>query len=160
MYGWNTPSTMPTSSPETSSQPRTVIMFAVMEGHGITASDMRMGTPGLLLSSDDPEVLMATIRNMGRGIMPDSGEIARRVTLHVTEPQLAQAPAGPVTDLSPREKEVLNALVEGLSYKMIAARLSISFETVRSHIKRIYEKLRVHNNTEAVAKALKIGLVA
>ena len=139
---------------------RTVIMFAVMEGQSITADDMRLGTPGLLLSSNDPEVLMAAIRDMGRGIMPSSSEVARRVMLHVTEPQLAHTPAVPVTELSPREKEVLNALVEGLSYKMIAARLSISFETVRSHIKRIYEKLRVHNNTEAVAKALKIGLVA
>ncbi len=137
-----------------------MIMFAVMEGHGITTEDMRAGTPGILLSSDDPEVLMNAIREMGRGNMPASGEIARRVMLHVTDPKMEQQPPVPVTDLSPREKEVLNALVEGLSYKMIAARLSISFETVRSHIKRIYEKLRVHNNTEAVAKALKIGLVA
>ncbi|MDX9749509.1 MAG: response regulator transcription factor [Flavobacteriales bacterium] len=149
------------NSPDTGGSPsRTVIMFAVMEGHGITTEDMRLGTPGILLSSDDPDVLMAAIRDMGRGRMPSSGEIARRVVLHVTEPRPAEALATPVTELSPREKEVLNALVEGLSYKMIAARLSISFETVRSHIKRIYEKLRVHNNTEAVAKALKCGLVA
>lgn len=139
---------------------RTVIMFAVMEGDTITTDDMRSGTPGILLSSHDPEVLMEAIREMGRGNMPSSSEIARRVMLHVTDPVAEQRTAVPVTDLSPREKEVLNALVEGLSYKMIAARLSISFETVRSHIKRIYEKLRVHNNTEAVAKALKIGLVA
>ena len=58
------------------------------------------------------------------------------------------------TGLSPRETDVLRELVEGLSYKMIAHKLGISFETVRSHIKRIYEKLGVHNNTEAVALAL------
>lgn len=151
---------MPNSSTIDRTQPRTVIMFAVMEGHGITNEDMRLGTPGILLSSEDPEVLMAAIREMGRGRMPESNEVARRVVLHVTEPRPVEVLAERVTELSPREKEVLNALVEGLSYKMIAARLSISFETVRSHIKRIYEKLRVHNNTEAVAKALKFGLVA
>lgn len=151
---------MPIDHPATSTLPRTLIMFAVMEGHGITADDMRQGTPGILLSSDDPEVLMQAIRDMGRGHMPSSSDIARRVVLQVSDPVVEQRAAMLVTELSPREKEVLNALVEGLSYKMIAARLSISFETVRSHIKRIYEKLRVHNNTEAVAKALKIGLVA
>ena len=57
-------------------------------------------------------------------------------------------------DLTFREKDVLRALVEGLSYKMIADKLCISFETVRSHIKRIYDKLQVHNSAEAVAKAL------
>ena len=57
--------------------------------------------------------------------------------------------------LGAREKDVLQALVDGLSYKMIADRLGISFETVRSHIKNIYEKLHVHNSAEAVAKTLK-----
>ncbi|MBS1547004.1 MAG: response regulator transcription factor [Bacteroidetes bacterium] len=78
--------------------------------------------------------------------------------LQVTDP-FPQPVATPVTELSPREKEVLNALVEGLRYKMIAHHLSISFETMRTHIKRIYETLAVHNNTEAVAKALRNGLV-
>lgn len=77
--------------------------------------------------------------------------------LQVTDP-FPQPVATPVTELSPREKEVLNALVEGLRYKMIAHHLSISFETMRTHIKRIYETLAVHNNTEAVAKALRYGL--
>ena len=61
--------------------------------------------------------------------------------------------------LSAREKEVLQCLVDGHSYKMIADHLKISFETVRSHLKHIYEKLQVHNNTEAVAKTLKRGLL-
>ena len=72
-------------------------------------------------------------------------------------------PISPSTDdeedpgLSPREKDVLQCLVDGLSYKMIAEQLGIGFETVRSHIKRIYEKLHVHNNTEAVAKTIRGG---
>ena len=137
---------------------RTVIMFAVAEGQGVTPEQMRTGTPGILLSSNDPQVLLNAIREMGRGNLPGDSSIAQRVMLQVTDP-FPQPVATPVTELSPREKEVLNALVEGLSYKMIAHRLRISFETVRTHIKRIYEKLAVHNNTEAVAKALRNGLV-
>ena len=56
--------------------------------------------------------------------------------------------------LSSREKEVLSLLVEGLSYKMIAAKLNITYDTVRAHMKKIYEKLHVASMTEAVAKAI------
>ncbi|MNN84308.1 putative transcriptional regulatory protein NarL [compost metagenome] len=58
-------------------------------------------------------------------------------------------------DLSTREKEVLDLLVEGYSYKMIADKLFISMDTVRSHIKKIYEKLQVNSKSEAVVKALR-----
>jgi DNA-binding NarL/FixJ family response regulator len=61
--------------------------------------------------------------------------------------------------LSVREKEVLKYLVEGYSYKMIADRCGVSFETVKTYIKRIYEKLHVASMTEAVVKALKENLV-
>ncbi len=139
---------------------RLVIMLAIAEGQHITEEDMRTGTPGILISSDDPQVLLNAMRELGLGQAPPSGHIAQRVMLHVSAPRSGAPPTASVTDLSPREKEVLTALVDGLSYKMIAHRLSISFETVRTHIRRIYEKLCVHNNTEAVAKALKYGLVA
>jgi DNA-binding NarL/FixJ family response regulator len=62
-------------------------------------------------------------------------------------------------DLTPREKEILAQMVNGLSYKMIAAKLDIGFETVRSHISSIYKKLHVATMTEAVAKAIKSNLV-
>ncbi len=137
---------------------RLVIMFAVTEGQHPTLESMRAGTPGILLSSTDPQVLLNAIREMGRGRMPPTGDIAQRVVLHVSHPTAGPA-AVPVTVLSPREKEVLSALVDGLSYKMIADRLRISLETVKSHIRQIYGKLRVHNNTEAVVKALRHGLV-
>ena len=61
--------------------------------------------------------------------------------------------------LTPREKELLACIVEGLSYKMIADRLNISYETVRSHIKKIYEKLHVASVTEVVAKAINQRIV-
>jgi DNA-binding NarL/FixJ family response regulator len=56
--------------------------------------------------------------------------------------------------LSVREKEVLGLLVDGLSYKMIAGKLKITYDTVRAHMKKIYEKLHVASMTEAVAKAI------
>ena len=61
-------------------------------------------------------------------------------------------------NLSAREQEILGLLVEGYSYKMIAADRGISIDTVRSHIKKIYEKLHVRSMTEAVSKALRQGL--
>ena len=62
-------------------------------------------------------------------------------------------------NLSDREKQVLQLLVDGYSYKMIAAEMYIAIDTVRSHIKKIYEKLHVNSKSEAVAKAFKDRLV-
>ncbi|MEO5571338.1 MAG: helix-turn-helix transcriptional regulator, partial [Bacteroidia bacterium] len=62
-------------------------------------------------------------------------------------------------NLSAREKEILKFLVEGMSYKMVADAGFISIETVRGHIKNIYEKLQVHSKSEAVAKAIKRNIV-
>ena len=65
----------------------------------------------------------------------------------------------PDYQLTPREKEVLSCIVNGLAYKMIADQLTISYETVRSHVKKIYEKLHVASLTEAVSKAMKERIV-
>jgi DNA-binding NarL/FixJ family response regulator len=78
--------------------------------------------------------------------------------------KLQQIPAckpaqAPDYQLTPREKEVLACIVNGLAYKMIASELNISYETVRSHVKKIYEKLHVASLTEAVAKAINQRIV-
>jgi len=67
----------------------------------------------------------------------------------------AAARAEPSEELSPREQEVLDLLSQGFMYKEISDKLGISFETVRTYIRRIYEKLHVRTRTEAVAKALR-----
>jgi DNA-binding NarL/FixJ family response regulator len=147
----------PTLFHSTTPDAPTVVMLAVFGQDGLTDDAMRVGTPGYLLQSHDPQMLLAAITEVSRGIAPCSGGIARQVTVHMNAGHGApREDAG----LSPREKQVLQCLVDGLSYKMIADQLTISFETVRSHIKRIYEKLHVHNNTEAVVKAIKAGLAA
>ena len=115
---------------------------------------MCAGAIGYLLKNTEPESLLRSLREAHLGGTPMTRSIARKVMQHF---QRLPAPLPAIEDhgLNPREKDVLQGLVDGLSYKMIADRLSISFETVRSHIKRIYEKLHVHNNAEAVAKTLK-----
>ena len=74
-------------------------------------------------------------------------------------PQQIKPGKQPDYQLILREKEVLSCIVKGLSYKMIAAELNISYETVRSHVKKIYEKLHVASLTEVVAKAINQKIV-
>ena len=78
--------------------------------------------------------------------------IARKV---VQTLQQAPTPPQPTEDLSPREQEVLDCLAKGFLYKEIAEKLGISYETVHTYIRRIYEKLQVRTRTEAVAKFLR-----
>jgi len=129
---------------------RTLVVVALLGEEELTDEKLNAGTVGYILQGDSTIDLMRTMDDLRNGRQP-STSTARRVTVQLRE---EDAPTKPHR-LSPRELDVLRALVDGLSYKMIAAELSISFETVRSHIKRIYEKLEVHNNTEAVAKTIK-----
>ncbi|MBP7513852.1 MAG: response regulator transcription factor, partial [Flavobacteriales bacterium] len=116
-------------------------------------NSLRAGAVGYLLKNNDPGAVLDAIQEVHAGGAPMSPSIARKVMLHFQRPETTEDI--PDFGLSPREKDVLSGLVDGLSYKMIAERFGISFETVRSHIKHIYEKLHVNNNTEAVAKTLK-----
>ena len=89
-----------------------------------------------------------------------SPSIARKVLNKMQSVQQHIRPEeAPNYNLTPREKEVLACIVEGLSYKMIADKLFISYETVRSHVKKIYEKLHVASLTEVVAKAINQRIV-
>ena len=65
----------------------------------------------------------------------------------------------PAIDLTPREAEVLRCLVDGMSYKAVAAALDVSLDTVRTHVRAVYGKLQVHSVAEAVSRALREGLV-
>ncbi|MCB0773428.1 MAG: response regulator transcription factor [Flavobacteriales bacterium] len=108
---------------------------------------------GYVLPMEDSGSIARALEDLHEGRLPSTG---RKVRV-VLRPEKENASAG---RLSPRESEVLHALVEGLSYKMIADRLDIGFETVRTHVKAIYSKMEVSNNTAAVAKAIHWGLVA
>jgi DNA-binding NarL/FixJ family response regulator len=133
-----------------------IIMLTVFDDNQNVIAAICAGASGYLLKKYCFEKLFIAIAESLSGGAPLSANIARMVLEH-----LVQNSSGTIEkfDLTAREKEILNDLVKGLSYKMIAASLNISFETVKSHIRNIYEKLHVHNQSEAVAKAIKNKIV-
>jgi DNA-binding NarL/FixJ family response regulator len=128
-----------------------IVMLTVFEDTEKIFSALAAGASGYLLKRLAPAKLLEAIREVYEGGSPMSAPIARKV---VQSLQKAPAPAAESTELSPREREVLNGLAEGQVYKQIADRLGVSIHTVRNYIRRIYEKLHVQSRTEAVAKFL------
>lgn len=138
-----------------------VVMLTVFEENNRVFDAICAGADGYLLKKTPPAKLLDAISEVRAGGAPMTPAIARQVLrLFPASPARVQAgsQAEPTDALSAREHEILKLLVEGYSYKMIAADRNISLDTVRSHIKKIYEKLHVHSMTEAVSKALRQGL--
>ena len=128
-----------------------VIMFTVFEDDEKIFEAIRSGASGYLLKKTPPEEIIEAIKQLHEGGAPMSPSIARKVI------QAFQAkPTSVLEDhqLTTREKEILYALVDGLSYKKIAEKYFVSIHTVRSHISSIYEKLHVNSKSQAVAKVL------
>jgi DNA-binding NarL/FixJ family response regulator len=113
-----------------------------------------MGASGYILKSTPAHKILEAIGDTYNGGAPMSPSIARKVLTMLTENQTTHSLDNDYQALSPREKEVLGYLTKGMSYKMIADACGISYGTVNSHLKKIYEKLHVHSATEAVQKAL------
>jgi DNA-binding NarL/FixJ family response regulator len=133
-----------------------VVMFTVFEDDEKIFSSVMAGASGYLLKKTPPEKLMEALDDFVQGGAPMTGSIATRV-LQMFRKQTTQTAAS--FNLSPREQDVLIGLTDGKSYKAIAAERFLSTETVRSHVKNIYEKLHVHSKAEAVAKAFREKLV-
>ncbi len=129
-----------------------VVMLTVYEDTENIFNALAAGASGYLLKRTTSAELLAAIRDVRQGGSPMTTHIARKV---VQSFQKAGASARPTENLSPREKEVLDCLSQGFLYKEIADKLSISYETVHTYIRRIYEKLQVRTRTEAVAKFLR-----
>jgi DNA-binding NarL/FixJ family response regulator len=114
------------------------------------------GATGYLLKKTPPARLLEYLREAVEGGSPMSPEVARRVIAlfrQVRPPETAEH------DLTPHETRILTLLVEGHNYRSAAEELRVSVNTIATHIKHIYEKLHVHSKSEAVAKALRSGLV-
>ena len=109
------------------------------------------GANGYLLKRATPTELLAAIRDLYNGGSPMSGSVARKVVQSFH--QMGTAP-NETDNLSPRENEILQLLADGYLYEEIAEKLSIGIETVRTYIRRIYDKLHVRTRTEAVVKHL------
>jgi len=141
-----------------------VVMLTVFEDNDRVFEAICAGADGYLLKKTPPARLLEAIGEVRAGGAPMTPAVARQVLRLFPKPVTSAfrpapkpAPESPA-HLSAREQEVLTLLVEGYSYKMIAADRQISIDTVRSHIKKIYEKLHVRSMTEAVTKALREGL--
>ncbi len=137
-----------------------ILMQTVFEDDDRVFDSICAGASGYILKNHLNTKLIDAINELQFGGSPMSPSIARKV-LNKMQSVAAVIKPGEVRNynLTPREKEVLSCIVEGLAYKMIADRLTISYETVRSHVKKIYEKLHVASLTEAVSKAMKERIV-
>jgi DNA-binding NarL/FixJ family response regulator len=132
-----------------------ILMLTV---HGDSDSVFRAicaGACGYLLKETPPARLLESIRELYEGGAPMSPEIARKVVLMFQK----AAPKQVDMQLSTRQLEILRMLAEGHSYKVCAATLDVGLDTIRSHVRKIYERLHVHSRSEAVWKALEGGLL-
>lgn len=133
-----------------------VVMLTVYEDTENIFNALAAGASGYLLKRTSSAELLESLREVHRGGSPMTAHIARKVVQSFQKPAApAAASAEPTEDLSPREREVLDCLSQGFLYKEIAEKLGISYETVHTYIRRIYEKLQVRTRTEAVAKFLR-----
>ena len=129
-----------------------VMMLTVYEDTENIFDALAAGANGYMLKRTAGRELLEAIREVQRGGSPMTTHIARKV---VQSFQRSAAAAAETESLSEREQQVLDLLSRGLIYKEIADKLGISYETVHTYIRRIYEKLQVRTRTEAVAKFLR-----
>ena len=129
-----------------------VIMVTVYRDHDQIFAALKAGAAGYLLKRSSPEEVRQAIRDVQAGGAPMTAEIARRVVEAFHQPAKSTATDADAVKLSKREIELLELLTQGLANKEIGDRLSISVETVRVHLRRIYDKLHVHSRTEAAMK--------
>lgn len=132
-----------------------ILMLTVFDDNKNVFTALKFGANGYLLKKTAPDKLIEYIREAYNGGAPMSASIATQVLKMFKE----IVPPDNNYNLSEREKRVLQLLVDGNSYKMVASEMQISIDTVRSHIRNIYEKLHVNSKSEAVAKALKDRLI-
>ena len=128
------------------------MMCTVYEEDEHIFESLKAGANGYILKKTAPDKLLEAIRDIRNGGSPMTGGIARKVIASF-QPDKQAKPA----ELSAREFEILESLAKGYRYKEIADKLFISIDTVRSHIRNIYEKLQVHSRTEALNKVFPKG---
>jgi DNA-binding NarL/FixJ family response regulator len=133
-------------------RPPQIIMLTVYEDASRIFESLKAGATGYVLKSTPADQLLGAIREVHLGGSPMSSSIARRV---VEEFHRGSAEPNPAADLTAREREILELLVGGYRYKEIGQRLTISLDTVRTHIRHIYEKMQVRSRTEATARFLR-----
>lgn len=128
-----------------------IIMLTVFDNNQNIYDAIRFGANGYVLKKSAPAAIIDAIKDVFEGGAPMNSSIATQVLQMFA----GMSPAAQNYGLSEKEKAVLKSLVDGNSYKMVGTSLNISIDTVRTHIRNIYEKLQVNSKSAAVAKALK-----
>jgi len=142
-----------------------ILMLTVHEDNDFVLEALCAGACGYLVKKTPPARLLEAIREAHAGDSPMSSHIARRVVEVLRVLRAKTVPEGAGKDgeenglLTVREREILGGLAAGHTYQTAACSLGISTDTVRFHIRKIYRKLQVHSQSEAVAKALRKGLL-
>lgn len=129
-----------------------IIMLTVYHDSHKIFDSLKAGASGYLLKHTSLPEIKESIDNLLKGGAPMSPQIARKVITHFNDQAPQKNPDSMLTD---REQDIVNGLVDGLSYKLIADRFDISIDTVRAHIRNIYKKLHVNSKAEVIAKSLR-----
>ena len=133
-----------------------ILALTVYDHEGEIFDALCAGANGYLLKNTPPARLLECLREVLQGGAPMSPEVARRVIKLFRE---FRPPERADHNLTQQETELLKLLIEGHNYKTAAVELSISINTVKFHLKNVYEKLQVHSKSEAVAKALRERII-
>lgn len=134
-----------------------ILMLTIYGENDLVLEALCAGACGYLLKNTPPAQLLEAIKEAHEGGSPMSPSIARKVVSLLQQKSLLSTPAESI--LTTREREILNALSQGNNYQAIADSLFISVSTVRFHIRNIYQKLHVQTQSEAVATAIRKGLI-
>jgi DNA-binding NarL/FixJ family response regulator len=126
-----------------------IMMLTIYENSDRIFEALAAGANGFLVKNTPPEKLLEAIHDVAGGGGPMSSHIARKV---IQAFQSAPNKPAPIEHITPRERQILELLSRGLSYKMMASDLDLSMGTIQTHISRIYKKLHVNCRTEAVMK--------
>jgi DNA-binding NarL/FixJ family response regulator len=135
-----------------------ILMLTVYEESSVVFEALCAGAYGYLVKKTPPSRLLEAIKDIYEGGSPMSSHIARQI-ISVFHQKKTFNSRRSIYDLTQREKEVLTLLSEGNNYQEIADTIFISVDTVRHHIRNIYRKLHSHSQSEAVAKAIRKGLI-
>lgn len=128
-----------------------VVMLTVYEDNDRIFQSLEAGAVGYLLKSTSPSEILESLKDVKSGGAPMSAQIARKVVQSFQKPNDSAQKIEALTD---RESEIIALLASGYLYKEIASQLFVSIDTVKTHIRHIYDKLQVRSRTEAVIKYL------
>lgn len=136
------------------SEELSIIMLTIHDDSERVFNAFKEGANGYLLKSTPLAKIKEGILDIQENGAPMSPSIAKKVIAHFNQ-KTGRKKTDDLNALTPREQDVVDGLVEGLGYKEIASKLEISIETVRHHIKNIYNKLHVNSKSQVVAKSLR-----